>query len=528
TAIDRTHEVHPEVARVAEMAARLVGLDIAGVDIVTPDVRRPLRLTGGGIVEINAAPGFRMHTNPTVGKPRNVAGAVLDHLFPGGADGRIPLAAVTGTNGKTTTARMLAHLASADGRTVGLTTTDGVVVDGWTMKHGDMAGPGSCRVLLGVPTIDTAVLEVARGGILREGLGYDWNDVAVVTNVTGDHLGLNGIDTLAQLAAVKGIIVEAVPRAGTAVLNADDPLVARMAAKCRGKVALTTSALGELPGRLAVERHIAAGGLGGLVETVDGEQRFVIRQGDGVLVDLPIRDIPAAWNGAAWMNVSNALQAACGAVALGVDPIAVTIGLRSFRSSFDSAPGRLNRLEVRGAEVVIDYAHNGEALRELGEFVERIREGRRTIGVVSIPGDRRTEDQAAFGRHAGVLFDALYVAEPNVRGKAPGETARVVMSAARSGPDGGGSRVSATEFVPDEVEASRRAVQAAKRGDLVVLCVAHAEPVYEAVVSLSTDGASSGSSRATARPRRDRAAGTDGTAADGASAARSRGARAMH
>jgi len=483
TSIDRTADVHPDVARVAETAARLVGLDIAGVDVVTPDVSRPLRRVGGAIVEINAAPGFRMHTHPTSGRSRNVAAAVIEHLFPDGSSGRIPVAAVTGTNGKTTTARMLAHLVRTTGRSVGCTTTDGIEIDGWTMKSGDMAGPGSCRVLLGVPTIETAVLEVARGGLLREGLGYDRNDVAIVTNVSGDHLGLDGIDTVEQLAAVKGVIVEAVPRRGTAVLNADDQLVAKMARKCRGSVALTSSSLDAgSAGRVAVERHIADGGLGAVVSGSPREERLVVRHGQTTLVDIAVADVPATWGGAAWMNVSNALQAACGAIAMGVPPDGVADGLRTFDTTYNGAPGRLNRFSLLGREVIIDYAHNVEALRELGEVLARVREERRTIGVVSTPGDRRVEDQRAFGSLAGALFDDLVVAEPNVRGRAPGETAATIIAAATCGPDGSSSRTCRTSFIPDERDASIAAFESSSPGDLVVLCVAHAEPVHEALI----------------------------------------------
>jgi cyanophycin synthetase len=269
TSIDRTDEVHPSVAAMAELAARVVGLDVAGIDLVTTDIGQPLADTGGGIIEINAGPGFRMHTRPTVGRGRNVGGAVLDHLFGAGSEGRIPIAAVTGSNGKTTTVRLLAHILETAGRATGITTTESIVAAGLVLKTGDMAGPSSARLLLGTPTIEAAVLEVARGGILRDGLGYDYNDVAVVTNVTGDHLGLDGIRTMKQLADVKAVIVDAVPRTGTAVLNADDPLVLAMAGRSRGAVALTTTQPAGQRGARAVARHLAGGGLAGLIESSD-------------------------------------------------------------------------------------------------------------------------------------------------------------------------------------------------------------------------------------------------------------------
>ncbi|MBA2372630.1 MAG: cyanophycin synthetase, partial [Chloroflexi bacterium] len=340
TSTDRTDEVHPDVASMAELAARVVGLDVVGIDLVTPDICRPLRETGGAIIELNAGPGFRMHTHPTVGRARDVGAAVIDRLFGPGGDGRIPIAAVTGSNGKTTTVRLLAHLLSTAGRHTGFTTTEDIVADGLTLKTGDMAGPASARLLLSTPTIEAAVLEVARGGILRDGLGYDYNDVAIVTNVTGDHLGLDGIRTLDELAAVKAVIVEAVPRSGTAVLNADDPLVLGMASRCRGAVALTTSIEDpDLPARLAVERHATAGGLAGYTQAHDGVEHIVVVRGGSTLVRIPVRDVPITWGGAARMHVSNAVAAACAAVALEVGSVDIELGLRSFVSS----PGRVER-----------------------------------------------------------------------------------------------------------------------------------------------------------------------------------------
>ena len=238
TSIDRTIEAHPDNIEIAETAAQIVGLDIAGIDFICPDIATPVRETGGAIVEVNAAPGFRMHTHPTEGEPQYVARPVIDGLFPPGSPARIPIIAVTGTNGKTTTVRMIAHILKLKGKRVGMTSTDGIVIDGRLIKKGDMSGPKSAQMVLQNPTVDTAVFEVARGGILREGLGYDRNDVAVVTNITGDHLGLGGIDTIGQLANVKGVIVEAVPRSGTAVLNADDGHVYRMGRHCAGRVVL--------------------------------------------------------------------------------------------------------------------------------------------------------------------------------------------------------------------------------------------------------------------------------------------------
>ena len=284
--IDRTEEAHPDNVELAELAARVVGLDIAGIDLICPDVSLPVRETGGGIVEVNAAPGFRMHTNPTEGEPQYVAKPVIDMLFPPGAPSRIPIVAVTGSNGKTTTARMISHIMKGMGRKVGLTSTDGIYVDGRIVRRADSSGPKSASMVLQNPTVDFAVFEVARGGILREGLGYHRNDVAVVLNVTGDHLGLGGIHSIRQLAEVKRVVVEAVPRDGVAVLNADDPLVAAMARHCSGSVVYFSTD----PEHERLKFQAARGPAGGHARA--GPQRRDDRAAPGPQVDVPGLDPP--------------------------------------------------------------------------------------------------------------------------------------------------------------------------------------------------------------------------------------------
>ena len=374
TSIDRTFETHPDNIEIAETAARIIGLDVAGIDFICPDIATPVRETGGAIVEVNAAPGFRMHTHPTEGEPQYVARPVVDSLFPPGSAARIPIIAVTGTNGKTTTVRMIAHILKFMGRRVGMTSTDGIVVDGRLIKKGDMSGPKSAQMVLQNPTVDTAVFEVARGGILREGLGYDRNDVAVVTNVTGDHLGLGGIDSIGQLANVKAVVVEAVPRTGTAVLNADDPHVARMGRHCAGRVVYFTMATEKgVDGYDRVDGHTGRGGAAFVLqETPDGEL-VGLRLGSRTMPVLYTHLIPATFGGRARMNVANALAAAAAAWAAGAHLHDIRQGLRTFSTSFFQAPGRLNLLEVGGGvRVVIDYCHNVDGMRQLADFVGRM------------------------------------------------------------------------------------------------------------------------------------------------------------
>ncbi len=511
TSIDRTMEAHPDNVEIAETAAQVVGLDVAGIDFICPDIATPVRETGGAIVEVNAAPGFRMHTHPTEGEPQYVARPVIDSLFPPGAPSRIPIVAVTGTNGKTTTVRMVAHILKLMGRRVGMTSTDGIVVDGRLTRKGDMSGPKSAQMVLQNPKVDTAVFEVARGGILREGLGYDRNDVAVVTNVTGDHLGLGGITSIGQLANVKAVVVEAVPRSGTAVLNADDPLVSRMGRHCAGRVVYFSMSTrkGE-DGYDRVDGHTGRGGAAFcLQETPEGEL-LVLKLGPRTMPVLYTHLIPATFGGRARMNVANALAAAAAAWSSGAHLHDIRQGLRTFTTSFFQAPGRLNLIETGGLRVVIDYCHNVDGMRQLADFVERMtadpdvaraarsrgagdggraaRPGR-AIGVIGIPGDRRDEDQREYGAIAATAFDEIIIREDrNLRGRAPGETAGHVAEGARGVRGEGLARVDRIDKILDEMAAVRTALRRATPGDLVVMCVDDAVAVYGEAMSLRAPG----------------------------------------
>jgi len=494
--IDRTEEIHPDNAEIAELAARVVGLDIAGIDLICPDISLPVRETGGGIVEVNAAPGFRMHTHPTEGEAQYVAKPVIDLLFPAGSASRIPIVAVTGSNGKTTTARMITHIMKGLGHKVGMTSTDGIFIDGRAVRRGDMSGPRSASTVLQNPTVDFAVFEVARGGILREGLGYQRNDVAVVLNVSGDHMGLGGITSMKQLAAVKQVVVEAVPRTGVAVLNADDPLVAGMARHCSGAVIYFSMD----PGNELIRRQASRGRRAVSLEPGRNGEMIVLRQGRKSMQLVWTHLLPSTFEGRARMNVQNVLAATAAAWAAGAHLHDIRQGLRTFTTSYFMAPGRLNMFELDGYRAVVDYAHNPPAVAALGEFVEALAQpspgGRlplvsgRRIGVVATAGDRRDEDIREIGAVAARYFDALIIREDvNPRGRVRGATAALIEEGVRAGM-AAGARCASVETVLDELEATRHALDMGRAGDVVVVCVDRANEVWKEL-QLRQHGASS-------------------------------------
>ena len=488
--IDRTFEAHPDNVEIAEEAARVVGLDVAGIDFISPDIAEPVRETGGAICEVNAAPGFRMHTHPTIGEPQYVAKPVVDLLFPPGAPSRIPIVAVTGTNGKTTTSRMIAHIFKGMGRKVGMTSTDGVVIDERLVIRADASGPKSARMVLQNPRVDFAVFEVARGGILREGLGYQRNDVAVVLNVAADHLGMRGIDTLEQLAEVKSVVVEAVPRDGFAVLNADDPLVRAMRRKApSGRVVWFSMAEPGTETMELIDDYCRRGGRAVVLERGELGERIVIRHGRRSMPLAWTHLLPATFAGKARFNVANAMAAAGAAFAAGAPLHDIRQGLRTFTTSYYLSPGRLNELDVNGVTVFIDYCHNAHGMRALGDFVDRLAEGRdagpelerhRCIGVIATAGDRRDDDMRELGAVAADHFDAIIVREDlALRGRERGETSARVAEGVRTAM-AEGARCRSTEIVLDELDSVRHALTLANPGDILVICVdKHADVLEE-------------------------------------------------
>lgn len=390
-AVDRTDEIHPENVWLAQRVVKIIGLDVAGIDIVTQDISRPLREVDGVIVEVNAAPGFRMHVAPSQGIPRNVAGAVMDMLFPNDKSSRIPILSVTGTNGKTTTTRLLAHIFKQTGKVIGYTTTDGTYIGDYLVEAGDNTGPQSAQLILSDPTVEVAVLETARGGILRSGIAFEAANVGIVLNVAADHLGIGDIDTLDQLAHLKSIVAEAVYPDGYSVLNADDPRVAEMAERTKANVAFFTMN----PDSELVKKHIQKGGVAAVYEN----GYISILKGDWTHRIERAENIPLTMGGRAPFMIANALAATLAAFVQNVSIEQIRAGLNSFRASVSQTPGRMNLFNLGNFHALVDYAHNPASYQALGAFVRNWTSGDR-IGVVGGPGDRRDEDFVTLGKLA--------------------------------------------------------------------------------------------------------------------------------
>lgn len=478
TSIDRTDEMHPDNITACEMAAGVIGLDIAGIDVLTPDISVPFRENGAVIIEVNAGPGIRMHTHPTEGEPRNVGAPIVDMLYPPGTRPTIPLIAVTGTNGKTTTVRLIAHLFRIGERVVGFTTTDGTYLQNRLVMEGDMTGPFSANIILSNPTVDIAVLETARGGILRAGLGFDEADVGVVLNVSADHLGLRGIHTVEQLADVKSVVPAVVKREGHAILNADDPLVYAMRDRSPGDIVLfSVKPEGESE---EFETHLARNGIGARIEN----DTFVIRRGRLKIPIAPMRDVPLMLGGAAKFQRENILAAIATAYVQGMRYDDIRAGLLSFFPSPSLTPGRLNLMRVERGRVLVDYAHNAAAIAGLMDFVRNL-DATKRIGVITAPGDRRDEDLRNVGR-LSVGLDYIIVKEDSYRrGREPGETALYITQGLHEV----GIPDSNIEVIFDETEAVKRALDKMEDNDLVVVLADDVASVLNYVRDHARDGA---------------------------------------
>ncbi len=461
TAIDVTDVIHPDNREMAERVIKAVGLDIGGVDFLSEDITVSYKDNGAGICEVNAGPGFRMHVAPSEGKPRDIAAKVIDMMFPPSTPARVPIAALTGTNGKTTTARMLAHVMRMAGHHVGLTTTDAVYINGNLTMKGDMTGPKAAAMVLRDPDVDCAVLETARGGILRAGLGWDWCDVGAVLNVSEDHMGLGGIHTLEELAEVKRIVVE-VAR-DTAVLNADEPLVLQMADYTRAKHICYVTLDAQHP---LVKEHIRLGHRAIVLEQADhGEMISVFDKGQHIPLIRP-QLIPATMEGKAQHNIQNAMFVAAMAYSLGKSLDDIRQGLRTFDMSFSQTPGRNNVYDEHGFRVVLDYGHNPAAIAAMTGLVERMKPRGKRIVQIGAPGDRRNEDYETIAKIIAGHFD-VYICDrdDDSRGRGPDEVPKLMREYLLKA----GVKDSQIHVIPEEPTALDVMLKMAEPSDLLLI-----------------------------------------------------------
>ena len=458
TAEDVTDIIHPANVSMAERISKIIDLDICGIDVMTSDISQPLSDTSGAVLEVNAGPGFRMHLAPTTGLPRNVAAPVVDKLFPQKGDtGRIPIVAITGTNGKTTTSRLIAHIAKMNGQRVGYTTSDGVYIQNRMLMKGDCTGPASAEFVLKDPTVNFAVLECARGGLLRAGLGFKKCDVAIVTNVSADHLGLKGIHTIEQLARVKAVIPETVLPDGYAILNADDDLVYEMRRNINCNLALFS--MDENNPRIQALQRI--GGITAIYEN----GYVTLCRGEWKMRLMKAENIPLTYGGKALFMIQNILPAIIAANVQGISIEDTKAALETFIPSASSTPGRLNLFKFNNFDILLDYAHNPAGMRALQKFTDNL-EATVKVGIIAGIGDRREEDNNEMGTIAAEMFDEIIIRQDkNLRGKSETELINMLdVGIKKQDPN------KKTTIIPSEREAITHAVAHAEKGSLIVLC----------------------------------------------------------
>lgn len=471
SSIDVTDQVHPENIALAESVARLIGLDICGIDIVAPTLSTPVRQTGGAVIEVNAAPGFRMHLSPAHGDPRDVATPVVDMLFPEGKTSRIPIVAVTGTNGKTTTTRLIAHIAQTAGLITGYTTTDGTYINKVLYAKGDNTGPQSAQYVLRNPSVQFAVLETARGGILRAGLGFDRCDIGIITNIQEDHLGLNDINTLDDLAKVKSVIVENIAPDGWSIVNSDDSRCVDIAEnlKCKKAYFSTATDIRQLETLYSKGATIAF-----------CEQGYItIKHGTKKNRIALVKSIPLTQNGKAKFMIANVLAATLSAYLSGFDINIISDALHSFVPGYQNTPGRMNLFEFNNFKVLVDYAHNPDGYRGIEEYLKDTG-ARKKIGIITGVGDRRDQDILECGVISARMFDHIILRNDNdLRGRTEENINALLLQGVRE--------VSGSvpcEIVPDELDAVRHALQSAGEGDLVVALTDQIDEVLAVVLEM--------------------------------------------
>lgn len=474
TARDCTIEVHPNNARLAAKAAELLELDIAGIDITCKDISEPLSQENGALIEVNAAPGLRMHIYPTEGQPRNVAGDIIDMLYPPGKPSTIPIISVTGTNGKTTVTRMIAHTLGLDGTVVGMTTTSGIYIGGECVLKGDNTGALSAARVLKDNRVEAAVLETARGGIIKKGLGYDLADVGVIVNISEDHLGTDGINTLEEMAKVKALVVEAVKPEGTAVLNADDKMTPYVRSRINGNILLYSSDYGNplLQKEINLGNRVVYVRDGSIYTAVKNSETFIAR----------IEEIPITFNGKASCNIENTLAAASSLIALGVSTSTVREGITGFKPDVATNPGRFNMFNMGNFSVMLDYGHNLAGYRAAVGMIHQL-EATGYTGVIGIPGDRKNENIKEVGKFCGEAFSKLFIKEDtDLRGRNFGEVAGLLFEAALEG----GLNTERISVIHSETKALEASILEAQPGELVVLFYEELEPALEVIEKCRT------------------------------------------
>jgi cyanophycin synthetase len=467
TATDVTDEVHPKNISLFERVARTIGLDVCGIDVMATELNTPIKENGGAVLEVNAAPGFRMHIEPTIGQSRNVAQPVVDMLFHD-SNGRIPIVAVTGTNGKTTTTRLIAHVAQQSGCVTGFTTTDGIYINNELVFKGDCSGPQSAQFILKDSSIEFAVLETARGGILRSGLAFDKCNTAIVTNVAEDHLGLGGINTIEKLAKVKSVLPETVMPNGYAILNADDDLVYAMKDNVNCKIALFSL----YSDNIRIEQHCANGGIAGYLEN----EYLIIRVGNHIVPIEEVKNVPITFGGRAEFNIANALAASLAAYTNNIRLSTIRKALQTFLPSDENTPGRINIFEFNDFTVMLDYAHNPHGVKALGRFIKTF-DAETKVGVITGVGDRRDEDIIALAEEAAKIFDEIIIRhDDDLRGRTHEDLDRLLtIGVRRVDPD------KPLSYYWCECEAVENAIKNRKPRSLIVVLVEDFKTVAECV-----------------------------------------------
>jgi len=463
TATDVTDEVNPEIRLMAERTVRIIGLDCVGVDALANDISLPLDQSGIKVIEVNAAPGFRMHLEPTKGQPRNVAKPLVDMLFPDGYT-QIPVLAVTGTNGKTTTSKLLAHTLKYSGKIVGLTCTTGITIDGKSILSGDYSGPAGAGIVVREPTVDHIVLEIARGGIVRRGLGVDAVDVGVLLNIGEDHLGTDWIESQEDLSLVKSTVIEVVKKTGTSVLNADDGMTMSLVDRARGDIILFSLD----PNNRKIKAHIKNGGT---VVTVD-KRNAIIRNRELDIIVCSLEEIPITFGGMIDFNISNALAAIGALHGLNLPVEQIRNGIVTFYPSPNQNPGRMNLFDFQKFKVLLDYGHNPESARAMAKLLPRLSQGRK-IALCHGTGNRVNEQLIEYGKALASVYDYMVLADFDPRGRPIGETSKLVYE----GLIKGGFQEQNIEIVPEQSKAVDFLFSKAKTGDLLVIQPDELEPV---------------------------------------------------